>query len=64
MARSTIEAYKWHFFACRAPFFGHVSRKYGIPTLQKAFIGAKNRLVARGQRGGKKEPFFIHTKAF
>jgi hypothetical protein len=23
-----------------------------------------NRLVARGQRGGKKESFFIHTKAF
>jgi len=22
------------------------------------------RLVARGQRGGKKESFFIHTKAF
>jgi hypothetical protein len=33
-------------------------------TLFGNFVHYLIRLVARGQRGGKKESFFIHTKAF
>ena len=33
-------------------------------ALKLSSMGVKVILVARGQRGGKKESFFVHTKAF
>ena len=45
-------------------FFAKIIKKSDACTKIGGSERPINRLVARGQRGGKKESFFIHTKAF